>query len=90
MQIAYEDKLQHFIVGISLSLSFHVFLYAYLDISYWNAVILNVIIVTIIAACWEFLSLWTGKGVSEYWDVIATMGGIPIGIILGSLVKYTL
>lgn len=90
MHFKHEDKVQHFISGAILSFVGYIFFYAYLDISYLHTVLIVSGSVTIVAIGIELFSLWTGHGYYELHDILATVLGIPVGIVCAGLLEYSI
>ncbi len=79
------DKVKHFYVGAAMAIVFQPALQWVLNISFWEAMAINMLLVNVIGFGFELFSKITGLGHAELNDALATtLGGIVGGgIVVG-------
>lgn len=84
------DKWKHFYVGMLLGIFFQIVLQFHLNVSFWQALGINMLLVNGIGFGFELFSKITGWGHAELNDALATLlGGIASAIVICMLQYMT-
>lgn len=88
LHFKHEDKLQHFIVGAAMSFFFLVLCWQIVGWTQQTSIYVAIGISVTIAIGFELFSLFTQLGTYDFWDIVWTILGVPLGLYVALVIDY--